>query len=474
MEREYPIQNSGRLTVQYNYTVEIISFATLVGLFLLIITVIHKNCTLRERRKKNLLSYIGDRFVIVNRKGAIYCNTSLLGEKPSIMRSSNFTNWMDIMHPHDILVLCNSACKIFREGNTDKIEIRLNVDGNIKYLECILRPFVIKNGEVSEIIMEYKDITERIVNEQKMKKTIKHFKEIKFALDESILIEVLDSRANIIYANNQFCNLSGYPLDELIGKNIRLFNSKYHSKEFFEDMWKTVSIGEVWRGDIRNQSKKGSYFWVNTTIVPFLNDNNKPHQYIVIRTDITKNKEYEEKLELWSNVDGLTTLFNRRYFEKQLSEYWEQHYLQKQPLALILFDVDYFKSYNDHNGHIMGDQCLVLISDAVKQVLSSYEAVAARYGGEEFVIILPGKRADDAFEIAETLRMKVIDLQIPHAKSIENQYVTMSSGVASIIPKEEKNIDNLKKRADIALYQAKNNGRNCTVMWNSEGLVLYE
>ena len=113
---------------------------------------------------------------------------------------------------------------------------------------------------------------------------------------------------------------------------------------------------------MRNKTKTGKYFWVYTTIVPFLTKFKKPFQYIVIRNDITKSKENEKKLEYLSNVDSLTALYNRRYFDSMLDYYWETLAQKQNSLSVILFDVDYFKYFNDTYGHILGDQCLIDIS----------------------------------------------------------------------------------------------------------------
>ncbi|MEH7300472.1 sensor domain-containing diguanylate cyclase [Neobacillus drentensis] len=290
--------------------------------------------------------------------------------------------------------------------------------------------------------------------------TLKDLQDLKFALDESNLVQIVDKSANILYANEKFCRLSEYSFEELKGKNMRVLNSSYHTKSFFRDLWTTVTQGKVWSGEIRNKTKSDTYYWTSTTIVPFLDKNNKPFQYIVIRNDITKSKELEKKLEYLSNVDGLTSLFNRRYFDKMLDYYWQSLYKNQNSLSVILFDVDYFKCYNDHYGHLLGDQCLIDISNRVRDLMNSYEAICARYGGEEFAIILPKKDAHEARFIAERIRQEIEQLNIPHEWSKLNRSVTMSFGVASLIPKQDKNPLELLELADKALYQAKDNGRN--------------
>jgi len=171
-------------------------------------------------------------------------------------------------------------------------------------------------------------------------------------------------------------------------------------------------------------------------------------------------EQANQELQRLAIQDGLTKVANRRRFDEYLQQEWRRLRREQAPLALILADVDYFKAYNDAYGHQAGDHCLQTVAKALSWAASRPADLVARYGGEEFAVILPNTHAQGAVQVAEKIQNHLSALKIPHAQSSVSDYLTLSLGVASLVPSSGTTPEELIAGADQALYQAKDRGRN--------------
>ena len=176
--------------------------------------------------------------------------------------------------------------------------------------------------------------------------------------------------------------------------------------------------------------------------------------------DITQLRHYAQMLEKLSGTDGLTALANRRHFDEVLEREWQRALRNQSSVSLLMIDIDFFKAYNDRYGHLMGDDCLRFVAKAIAETVQRPTDLTARYGGEEFACILPDTDLDGALAVAHKIQESIRALNIPHSGSTVANYVTVSIGVASVIPSEGQPSDQFVDSADMSLYQSKQGGRN--------------
>lgn len=193
----------------------------------------------------------------------------------------------------------------------------------------------------------------------------------------------------------------------------------------------------------------------------------------ILQLESIKLNQLNDQLEKLSITDGLTNLYNRRFFDQRLRDYWQVSKNNNQPLSLIMLDVDWFKAYNDHYGHQQGDVFLKQMSDCLKQHCSRNQSLIARYGGEEFIILLPNTSAHEANRLAQSLCDAIFALKIKHANS-PFKFGTVSLGVDTKYPAETPYADyenssgilRFLQHVDKALYEAKARGKNCVAVYH--------
>jgi diguanylate cyclase (GGDEF)-like protein/PAS domain S-box-containing protein len=222
--------------------------------------------------------------------------------------------------------------------------------------------------------------------------------------------------------------------------------------------------------DYRALTKDGDYVWIRDVVHVVRKENGEVDSLVGFMFDISERKRTEEKLirlqkelEDLSFKDGLTGVANRRMFDAVLEMEWGNARRQLQPLSLILLDIDFFKQYNDHFGHLQGDDCLKRVANALTQAATRPRDFIARFGGEEFVLVLPETDAEAAAKVAERCRHAIAREHIAHPHSPIGKHLTVSMGVGTMVPGYRDEMLAFVEEVDRRLYQAKQQGRDCVV-----------
>lgn len=277
------------------------------------------------------------------------------------------------------------------------------------------------------------------------------------AVDAAAIFSETDLSGRITYVNEQFCSISGYSREELLGANHRILNSGLHGPEFFVDMWRALVAGRVWKGEICNRAKDGSLYWVDSTMVPLIDPGSgQVRKYVSIRFDVTEKRQLLHTLQWRVGHDVLTGLPNRAYLSDLLNQALEYSRNEDIPLAVCMLDLDGFKAVNDGYGHASGDLLLVEVATRLKGILRGGDAVA-RLSGDEFVLIL--RHVQNPAHLQAALDRVLIAIAAPY--QIRDQEIRVSASIGvTLFPQDNEDTDTLVRHADQALYVAKQSGRN--------------
>lgn len=290
------------------------------------------------------------------------------------------------------------------------------------------------------------------------------------AFESSEAIAITDSEQRILRVNSAFARITGYGADEAIGVTPgRLLKSGRHGASFYDALWRDLQRDQRWQGEIWNRRKNGEQFpeWLSITAVT--DDEGEVTNYVVVFSDITQRKQAEETIHQLAFYDALTELPNRRLLRDRLSHTVEACRRHRRVAALLFLDLDNFKVLNDTQGHDVGDLLLVEVARRLVSTVRTIDTVA-RHGGDEFVIVLdelgaPDEAVDErARAVAEKVRAAVSEPFMLRGLRFQT---TPSIGICMIDSGEALSVDELLKRADTAMYQAKRDGRNAACFYDA-------
>ncbi len=234
--------------------------------------------------KKGIITYVNEKF----EKISGYSRKELIGQNHRIINSGHHSKkfWVDMW-------------KTIASGKTWRAEVMNRAkDGSYYWVDTFVMPFLDDNGKVEKYLSIRNDITDRKGHEEEITELVRQLSEFNFAINNASIVSRADKKGIISYINDNFIRISGYKAEELIGQNHRIINSGFHPKSFWVTMWKTIASGKTWRAEVKNKAKDGSYYWVDTFIMPFLDEEGKIKEFLSIRNDITKRKAQEEEIIL--------------------------------------------------------------------------------------------------------------------------------------------------------------------------------
>lgn len=273
--------------------------------------------------------------------------------------------------------------------------------------------------------------------------------------NEHIIYSVTDLDGIITDVSAAFCTETGYSREYAIGKTHSFLRDPSFPNEVYEQLWDTITKDKTWKGQIKNIRKNSEAYWINTSVQPIFSDKNIKLGYIAIRQNITKEKRCEEL----SLIDELTGAYNRRKFNIEINNFLINYYRYDDNFSLLMMDIDHFKNFNDDYGHLVGDAVLKRVCNVIKNNIREGD-LFARWGGEEFALVLnkvdKSKIDKTCIELLNKVRLDLPRFLLKNF-GIETS-LTCSIGLTS--PERSDSVDTLIKRADAALYLAKENGRN--------------
>ncbi len=282
--------------------------------------------------------------------------------------------------------------------------------------------------------------------------------------NSSEAIMVTDAEQRALAVNRAFSEISGYQESEILGRRPKLLSSGHHAPSFFKNMWLTIERTGSWGGEIWNRRKNGEVYPARLTITSVTDDQGQLTNYIGTFQDISDAKRSEEELYRLAHSDSLTGLPNRTLFRVRMEQSLQRAKREHRMLALLFIDLDLFKNVNDSLGHSVGDDLLVDVAKAIQAEVREADTLA-RLGGDEFVILMDA--IDNPSTVAHLAQRLCNKIANPFQVAERELRVTASIGV-SLFPTDGTNMDSLLSNADMAMYRAKDQGRNTYRFFEAE------
>lgn len=294
-----------------------------------------------------------DPFFCIDTNGNICgCNYSaelITGQSNSDLAGSAFSGLFT-----DTAIIKQMLSQVFATGEATNYSLTFNVVAHDTTVNVTANAML--NHTLAFVVLRQVE-ENNTTSEQDFQKILKEISDYKYALDESSIVAITDQKGIIKYANYNFCKISKFSYEELIGFDHRIINSGYHTKEFIRNLWTTIANGKIWRGELKNKAKDGTYYWVDTTIVPFLNEQGKPYQYVAIRADITQRKQAEEDIRILN--EELENRVKERTEELESFSYSVSHDLRA-PLRAVngyarILEEDYKNLFDGEGNRLLGE-----------------------------------------------------------------------------------------------------------------------
>ncbi|HEU0187082.1 MAG TPA: EAL domain-containing protein [Gallionellaceae bacterium] len=366
-----------------------------------------------------------------------------------------YENFLSVVHPADRDKVNDAYSRSLQDRQAYSIEHRLLLpDGRIKWVREQCSSDFDAAGKPLRSVGAVQDITEQKLTEERLR-----IAAVTFEMHEAIMIT--DANARILRVNQAFQDITGYSAEEVLGKNPRILSSGRQDAAFYAAFWRALTVNGAWSGEIWDRRKNGQIYpkWLNVTAVK--NKAGEVTEYVAIFSDITARKQAEEEIRNLAFYDALTHLPNRRLLLDRFRLALSVSARSNQYGAVMFLDLDRFKTLNDSMGHEFGDLLLVQVAGRIQSCIREMDTVA-RLGGDEFVVLVEevGEDAEEVSQkvaqIAEKIRAA---LALPYVIKGHECHSSPSIGVA-LYRGNLESVDNLLKHADLAMYQAKDAGRN--------------